>query len=131
VVFPENKESTGTIIMEMINFKNDTGKVRVSLFKSKDGFPEDYKKALTYINQDIVDKSAKVVFQNIPFGEYAIGFLHDENLDSKLNTNWLGMPKEGIAVSNNVKGLFGPPSYEDARFILNADTLTQVIKIEY
>ena len=126
-----NEDSTGTIIIEMTNFKNDNGKVRVSLFRSDDGFPEDYNKAVTYINQTIVDGKSRVVFEKIPYGEYAIGFLHDENLDSKLNTNWLGMPKEGIAASNNAKGRFGPPDFEDARFTLNKDTLLQVIKIEY
>lgn len=124
-------DSTGTIMIDIDNFKNDQGKVRVSLFNSKDGFPEDYQKAVKYVNQEIFNKKARVIFENIPYGEYAIGFLHDENMDTKLNTNWLGMPKEGIAASNNAKGLFGPPSFEDSKFILETDSLKQKIKIDY
>jgi uncharacterized protein (DUF2141 family) len=125
------KDSSGTIIIEMVNFKNDQGKVRVSLFASKDGFPNDYKKAHAYITETINTERTRVVFEDVPYGEYAIGILHDENMDSKLNTNWLGMPKEGIAASNNAKAMFGPPSFEKASFILNADSLKQEIKIEY
>lgn len=127
----EDKDSSGTIIMEIINFRNDQGKVRVSLYASKDGFPNEYRKAYAYITGTINTERTRVVFEGVPYGQYAIGILHDENMDSQLNTNWLGMPKEGIAASNNAKAMFGPPSFEKASFILNTDSLKQEIKIEY
>lgn len=58
-------------------------------------------------------------FQNMPFGEYAISIYYDENNNGELDTNWLGIPKEAYAFSNNAKGRFGPPSFDDAKFNLN------------
>lgn len=129
ILIASENDSSGVIILEMANFKNDNGKVRVSLFQSKEGFPEDFKKAYTFVTQSIENNKAEVIFEDIPYGEYAIGFLHDENLDGELNTNWLGMPKEGIAASNNAKGRFGPPSFNDSKFLFNSDSLKQVIEI--
>jgi len=41
--------------------------------------------------------------------------IFDENMDGKMNS-FLGIPSEAFGFSNNVKGLFGPPSFEKASF---------------
>ena len=68
---------------------------------------------------------ADVTFWNIPYGEYAIKVYHDANNDDKLNKNFLGMPTEEYGFSNNARGSFGPPSWDDAKFMFNSakDTL--------
>ena len=64
-------------------------------------------------------------------GTYAFVILHDENKNGKTDTNRIGMPKEGIAVSNNAKGSFGPPAYEDAKFKIGREEVVQHIKMNY
>ena len=49
-------------------------------------------------------------------GVYAVGMLHDENNNGKMDTDMLGIPKEGYGASNDARGSFGPPSVNDARF---------------
>lgn len=44
----------------------------------------------------------------------AISVYYDENGDGKLNTNWLGIPREAVGSSNNVRGSMGPPDYQEA-----------------
>ena len=56
----------------------------------------------------------------IAAGEYAMTVFYDEDGNGELNTNFIGMPKEPIALSNNATGKFGPPKYEDARFEVGA-----------
>jgi uncharacterized protein (DUF2141 family) len=41
------------------------------------------------------------------------------------------MPKEGIGVSNNAKGNFGPPKYDDAKFNFNKPEQTISISLSY
>jgi uncharacterized protein (DUF2141 family) len=60
--------------------------------------------------------SVRAVFKNIPAGEYAISVFHDANGNGKLDTNFIGMPKEGVGASNDAMGSFGPPSFEKAKF---------------
>ncbi|HNI91331.1 MAG TPA: DUF2141 domain-containing protein, partial [Leptospiraceae bacterium] len=57
----------------------------------------------------------------------AIGIMHDENNNLKMDTNLIGIPKEGYGVSNNVKSKLGPPKYEDAKITLqSANTIIQI-----
>jgi uncharacterized protein (DUF2141 family) len=44
-------------------------------------------------------------------------FIHDENMNGKLDTNRLGVPKEGYGSSNDVKAVRGAPSFSDASFL--------------
>jgi uncharacterized protein (DUF2141 family) len=71
----------------------------------------------------------EVVFENLPAGDYAISILHDVNKDGKMNTNFMGIPKEGYGFSNNVMGTMGPPSFEKAKFKLSSEKV--VIRMRY
>ena len=55
---------------------------------------------------------------------------HDENGNGKLDTNFLGIPSEGVAASNDAKGTMGPPSYEKAKFAV-ATTVSGSIHLSY
>ena len=39
---------------------------------------------------------------------------HDENDNKKLDTNLIGIPKEGFGYSKDAMGRFGPPKFDDA-----------------
>ena len=60
--------------------------------------------------------TAEYTFRDIAAGDYAVFVFHDADNDKKLKTNFVGMPREGMGVSNNAKGHFGPPKFEDAMF---------------
>ena len=55
-------------------------------------------------------------------GTYAIGFYIDKNQNEKIDTNFLGIPKEQFGFSNDVMGKFGPPSFEAASFAHKDET---------
>ncbi|MEI9953062.1 MAG: DUF2141 domain-containing protein [Pseudomonadota bacterium] len=60
--------------------------------------------------------TALCVFEKIPPGVYALSAFHDQNSNGKLDTNLLSIPSEDYGASNNARGTFGPPSFEDAKF---------------
>ena len=55
-------------------------------------------------------------------GTYAIGFYIDKNQNEKSDTNFLGMPKEQLGVSNDGMGKCGPPAFEAASFVHKDET---------
>jgi len=77
----------------------------------------------------IENKKVKWEVKNIPFGEYAIEAFHDEDGDDKVDTNFIGIPTESYGFSNNIKGLFGPPSFEKAKFLFNKQNMQIEIKL--
>lgn len=106
-----------------VNFevKKGVGKIGVMLVNSKTNYKK--RRAIKASIISVENNTAQVMFYSIPKGEYALLAYHDINNNGKLDTNFLGIPKEPFAFSNNAKGFLGlPASYKKAMFKVNADT---------
>jgi uncharacterized protein (DUF2141 family) len=104
------------LTVEMDNFKNNTGVVKVGLYNSAGSFlGQTYKK----LESKIANQKATVIFEGVEKGEYAVSIYQDENLNGLMDKNFFGIPSEDYMASNNEKGSFGPPKYEKAKFIIN------------
>jgi uncharacterized protein (DUF2141 family) len=115
-----------TIIVKVVNFKSDNGKALVALYNSEATFlGKGYKSTKSVID----NKTCTVTFTNVPQGIYAISLFHDVNDNNKMDTNFIGIPKEDYACSNNAKGFMGAPKWKDAQFEVKNETLTLTIKI--
>ncbi len=121
----------GNLKVTVNKMRNSAGQIGFSLYNSDKGFPSDPENAITNVFIKNNGTSVEYTFSDIPMGTYAVAVFHDENSDKKLNTNWLGIPKEGVGVSNNAKGSFGPPKFEDAKFGFNRPDQTITISLNY
>ena len=107
------------LTINVSGLKNNTGTLTAELYSSKEKFLKTfYKKGSTAIKSN----TASFTFSDIPKGEYTVMVYHDENNNGKLDKNFIGMPKEPVACSNNAKGFMGPPKYDDAKFTVSVDT---------
>lgn len=123
---------SGTLVVNMYGFRNKNGKAMVSLYNSKDGFPLKPGRAYKRAETKIISNLARHVFEGLPAGEYAVSVAHDENGNGEVDTNWIGIPKEGVGASNNAKGRMGPPKFKNAKFSVPAGgEAKQNIKIRY
>jgi len=66
----------------------------------------------------VINYSARISFDSISPGKYAIQFFHDENENQKMDFSLIGIPKEKFGSSNNVKPILGPPKFEKMLFNL-------------
>jgi uncharacterized protein (DUF2141 family) len=113
------------LTVEMDNFRNNSGLVKVGLYNSEGTFlGQTYKK----LASKIADQKATVTFEGIEKGEYAVSIYQDENLNGFMDKNLFGIPSEDYMASNNEKGFMGPPKYDKAKFIIK-DNSKIVIKI--
>lgn len=106
------------LVVTVSGLKNNTGLLTVELYNSEGKF---LKKAFKTVSSTIKSNTATVTFIGIPKAEYTVMAYHDENNNKKLDKNFIGMPKEAVACSNNAKGFMGPPKYKDAKFTIAAD----------
>ena len=67
----------------------------------------------------VINYSARISFDSISPGKYAIQFFHDENENQKMDFSLIGIPKEKFGSSNDVKPFLGPPKFEKMLFNLN------------
>lgn len=54
---------------------------------------------------------AELTIENAPYGEYALSAIHDNNLNGKLDTGFMRIPKKPYGSSNNAKASFGPANF--------------------
>jgi uncharacterized protein (DUF2141 family) len=117
--------------LEITGLRNDKGHVRCSLFSSAEDFPGKLDKALRVETVAVSKNHAPCDFNGVPAGTYAVSVFHDENSNGKLDTNFLGIPREGVGASNNARGHLGPPRFEAAAFHFSGGQLNLVITIHY
>lgn len=118
--------NTYNITVKISGLKNSNGQLLVGLYNSEVDFLEKGFKSLI---QEISNKTGTVIFYNIPEGTYAVSFVHDENNNGEIDTNFIGIPKEDYGCSNNAKGTMGPPKWEDAKFELKGENKTIKISL--
>ncbi|MGM0404239.1 MAG: DUF2141 domain-containing protein, partial [Thermodesulfobacteriota bacterium] len=79
------------IHVKIPNIKNSTGNIACGIFESPEGFPSKFLvSAKAIIIKKIQKTQAQCDFSDIPPGTYAIAVIHDENMNSELDTNWMG-----------------------------------------
>lgn len=104
------------ITVTIENLKSNEGKVLVGLYNSKEDFlSKEFMGEVVTISEN----SCAVTFKDVPKGIYAVSYVHDENENGKMDTNFVGIPKEDYGCSNNAKGFMSAPKWEDAKFELN------------
>jgi len=116
-------EDTGTLTVEFEITKYNKGKIYVALYNSQDSF---LKKPVKGTIIKVENGKATAVFEEVTTGTYAVSSFYDKNDNGKLDTNFLGIPKEPTAMSNNAKGSFGPPKFKDAKFEMTTNTTIQI-----
>lgn len=121
---------SGNLVIKMDGFRSDAGQALVSLFPEDADFPDAVDGVLT-LAVPVAKNQAMAIFEDIPWGEYAVSILHDEDGDGLMNRSWLGIPNEGHGASNNPQGRFAPPSFEEARFVFLAPERTLQIHLRY
>ena len=123
---------TGILIVEISGLKDVTGEVYIAVYNSEDD----------WLSEDAVFASEKVAIADaldgelvrtelqLPLDDYALTVFYDADGDGELDTNFIGIPKEPFAMSNNAVAKFGPPKYDEAVFTLGAEPHIQHIIIQ-
>ncbi len=104
-----------TLKVEIRDVNVASGKLMVKLVDSQDGYSDKAKP----VDARMIDVSATgnvtVSFEGLKPGTYAVMIMHDENSNGKLDSNMLGIPKEGYGFSNNPR-VMRKPTFDEAKF---------------
>ncbi|MDP2687824.1 MAG: DUF2141 domain-containing protein [Aequorivita sp.] len=126
LLFATTPSETNTLTINISNIENIQGNLKLGLFNSNEGFMER-DRAFKTVSVKVKSNTEIVVIENLPSGNYAISMYHDENSDDECNRNFLGIPTEAYAFSNNFKPKFSAPSFEDCEFPLNSDQTLKIV----
>jgi uncharacterized protein (DUF2141 family) len=121
------------IHVEISGLRSDKGQVLCALYSSTqaEAFPKKADKAVARLTAKIAERGAICDFTGVAPGTYAVSVVHDENSNGKLDTNFIGMPREGVGASNDAKGHMGPPKFSAASFRYEGRRLDLKIHVNY
>ena len=98
--------------MEINNLQSNNGPLYIRIL-------DENENPVIVGTSSVINYSARISFDSIYPGKYAIQFFHDENENQKMDFSLIGIPKEKFGSSNDVKPLLGPPKFKKMLFNLN------------
>jgi Short-chain dehydrogenases of various substrate specificities len=106
----------GVVILQVegIDLKKG-GELSAGIFK-EENFPKVGKQLLG-TEVAVTGSKMEIRISNVPAGWYGVAVFQDIDKNKNLKTNFIGLPQEPIGFSNDARIKFGPPDFEDARFI--------------
>lgn len=104
-----------------------TGQVKLVLFA--DAAAYEAGQPVRGSNIEVTGPTARVSYDGLEPGDYAIKLYHDVNGNDEMDTNPFGMPTEPFAFSNNARGRFGPATWDKAAFGLVPGENTHAITV--
>lgn len=117
--------SAGHLTLRIHDIPAGGGRLMIAVVASEAAFDGDEPGIASFV---LPASSASVALTTsaLPDGHYAVRVMHDANGNGELDSNLVGIPTEAWGFSNDASGSFGPPSWQDARFALGADTVQDI-----
>ena len=105
----------GDLTVGVTGITEHKGDILVAVYNKKASW---LKTALLSQKKPADNNSVSFTFKDLPEGEYAISAFQDLNQNGKLDVNSLGIPKEPYGFSNDAEGVFGPATFDQAKFVM-------------
>ena len=122
--------SATTLTVVISDIRSDIGVLNIGIYDNKNDWlgSSTVQKRSLQVLENSVGGVVTTSFEVEP-GEYAISVHHDDNDNGKMDTNFIGIPKEPTGLSNGAVPKFGPPKYKDAAFRVGDEDLQMPIKL--
>ena len=117
-LFAEETAEEKKLIVQVTNVTSEEGQIILAIYNSS----ENYDKRIALQEVKLKPEIDTVIFEtNLPDGEYLVMLVHDINNNGKLDTTFIGMPKEPVGLSNyDGKGI--PGKFKKHKFSVNENT---------
>ncbi|MCC5841492.1 MAG: DUF2141 domain-containing protein [Opitutales bacterium] len=109
------------LVVTVSGIEQSKGEIGIALFSSENGFPMG-PGGLAQVwlpASSAADGSVSYTFADLAPGRYAVSASHDLNGNRKIDTNWVGIPREPWGVSNGVRPRLRAPTFAEASFELH------------
>ena len=115
---------THSLTVEVRGFKSTKGTVKLNIQNST--------KQQVYQKVETLNATTwRHTITGLTPGKYAVNVIHDKNNNNKLDTNILGIPKEGWGCSNDARGFMSAPAFKDKLFDLNSNKTIIINLVHY
>ncbi len=122
---PANK---GTLIFYASDFSDDEGQAVIYLYRQQDEVPGS---PFIHAISTIKDEKATIVFNDLPYNDYAAILCHDKNSNGKIDHRW-GFPSEPLGYTNGWKLslVSGMPRFSKLKFEFSSQKSSYKINLQ-
>ncbi len=114
----EYEKNSYDLTLNITNIKSK-GNLLVEIWTDSLAYNSDISSSKTKSFKENIDKNNFTKIISLPKGKYLIQLYIDENLNDKMDTNFLGIPKEQYGFSSKEIIRFRKPKFDEASFDLN------------
>lgn len=104
-----------TLVVRVTGTAETVGKIRLAIYRSSENFNDseraDWKKGFSIETES---STTCQIPSDALADRFAIAAFHDVNDNGKLDRNAIGIPSERYGFSNQARGKFGPPTFDEA-----------------
>ena len=120
--------SAETLTITIADIRESEGLLMIQVANSEKGFEfsEDSAAPPPVAISQLAEAGEMTFEVTLPPGIYGARVLHDLNGTGKVDSNFVGMPKEPWAFSNNATGRLGPAKWQDAKFEISGNTAVEI-----
>ena len=120
--------SAETLTITIADIRESEGRLMIQVANSEKGFEfsEDSAAPPPVAISQLAEAGEMTFEVTLPPGIYGARVLHDLNGNGEMDSNFVGMPKEPWAFSNNATGRLGPAKWQDATFEISGDTAVEI-----
>lgn len=101
------------LTVRVVGAASEEGWIAVAVYGSPESFA-DRRDPVAAARLAIAGGAASWRSPSLPPGRYAVAAYHDADGDGELDRSAVGVPTEPYGFSNDARGRFGPPSFDDA-----------------
>ena len=106
---------TGDLIIQVSGLESGRGAIEYALYDSPENFPTRVGRIVKG-EVPAIRSGSTIVIKGLAPGFYAVAIYHDENLNNKFDQGVFGIPLENYGFSNDARGFFSAPDFDDAKF---------------
>jgi uncharacterized protein (DUF2141 family) len=120
--------SAETLTITIADIRESEGRLMIQVANSEKGFEfsEDSAAPPPVAISQLAEAGEMTFEVTLPPGVYGARVLHDLNGNGEMDSNFVGMPKEPWAFSNNATGRLGPAKWQDAKFEISGNTAVEI-----
>lgn len=115
------------VTLKITGIKETKGNILIGIYDNAEDFAV-IGKEMKMISVPADSETVTTVIKGLKKGEYGFALVHDKNANGDCDFNMLGIPKESIGFSNNVKPKLKAPSFDAVKVNVTED-VTVAIKL--
>lgn len=123
--------SAQTVNISITGIRSPKGQVVLNVFNNEESFRDEKPAKIIIIKKKgIINGQLKTAIDLKP-GITGISIIDDENMNGKLDKNFIGFPQEGFGFSNFYLEGLRRPTFSDFKFEVKTSSNQVTIKVKY